>query len=135
MLVNLRSLAPPSICGPTLVDNVGLPRFWADVWASFLPADLAPATVSKKLGYLESFYQHADTLFASEVWIAFWPTSMLRRCVTPLKDTFSVLGIPHRSALPAKTAGKLRFSSLRRIYDEGAEITQNQTGLTISKEG
>lgn len=62
MLVNLRSLAPPSLCGPILVDNVGLPRFWSAVWASFLPADLAPATIANKLGHLESFYQHADGL-------------------------------------------------------------------------
>jgi hypothetical protein len=31
------------------------------VWAAFLPADLAPATVSKKLSQLEGFYQHSDT--------------------------------------------------------------------------
>ena len=60
MLVNLRSLAPPSLSGPTLVDDLGLPRFWAAVWASFLPADLAPATVGKKLGQLDKLYQHVD---------------------------------------------------------------------------
>jgi hypothetical protein len=27
---------------------------------SFLPVDLAPSTVRKKLGHLESFYQYAD---------------------------------------------------------------------------
>jgi hypothetical protein len=62
MLVNLRSPAPPSLSGPTLVDGLGLPRFWAAVWASFMPADLAPATVGKKLGQIERFYQHADAL-------------------------------------------------------------------------
>jgi integrase len=36
------------------------------VWASFLPADLAPATVVKKLGFVESLYQHADALLGSE---------------------------------------------------------------------
>jgi integrase len=60
MLVNLRSLAPPSLCGPTLVDDVGLPRYWAAVWASFLPADLAPSTVRKKLSHLDSFYLQSD---------------------------------------------------------------------------
>lgn len=60
MLVNLRSLAPPSLCGPTLVDDLGLPRFWAAVWASFLPAARAPSTTGKKLSQIEAFYQHAD---------------------------------------------------------------------------
>jgi integrase len=60
MLVNLRGFAPPSLCGPTLVDDLGLPRFWAAVWASFLPADLAPSTIGKKLSQLEAFYQHTD---------------------------------------------------------------------------
>lgn len=62
MLVTLRTIAPRSLRGPTLVDNVGLPRYWAAVWASFLPADLAPATVAKKLNQLDGFYQHADSL-------------------------------------------------------------------------
>jgi len=39
---------------------LGLPRYWAAVWASFQPADLAPSTLSKKLSHLESFYQHAE---------------------------------------------------------------------------
>jgi integrase len=60
MLVNLRGLVPPSLCGPTLVDDLGMPRFWAAVWASFLPADLAPSTIGKKLSQLEAFYHHTD---------------------------------------------------------------------------
>jgi hypothetical protein len=31
MLVNLRSLTQQSLYGPTLVDDLGLPRFWAAV--------------------------------------------------------------------------------------------------------
>jgi hypothetical protein len=58
MLADLRILAPPSLSGPPLVDVLGLPRFWAAVWASFLPADLAPATVGKKLGQLERRDMH-----------------------------------------------------------------------------
>ena len=61
MLVNFRALSLSAFRGPALVDTFGLPRYWAVVWAAFLPADLAPATVSKKLSQLEGFYQHADT--------------------------------------------------------------------------
>ncbi|QHN03482.1 site-specific integrase [Granulicella sp. WH15] len=61
MLANFRTLSLPAFRGPVLVDTLGLPRYWAVVWAAFLPADLAPATVSKKLSQLEAFYQHADT--------------------------------------------------------------------------
>jgi integrase len=60
MLVNFSSPGPAALRGPVLIDGAGLPRYWAAVWASFLPADLAPATVRKKLGHLENFYQHAD---------------------------------------------------------------------------
>jgi integrase len=31
-------------------------------WALFQPADLAPSTLAKKLGHIESFYQHAEEL-------------------------------------------------------------------------
>ncbi len=61
MLANFRTLSFPAFRGPALVDSLGLPRYWAVVWAAFLPADLAAATVSKKLSQLEGFYQHADT--------------------------------------------------------------------------
>lgn len=60
MLVNFSSPGPAALGGPVLLDGAGLPRYWAAVWASFLPADLATATVRKKLSYLESFYQQAD---------------------------------------------------------------------------
>jgi integrase len=46
--------------GPVLVDGLGVPRYWAAVWASLLPGDLAPSTVSRKLSQLEAFYHHAD---------------------------------------------------------------------------
>jgi integrase len=65
MLINLQRLAPPSLCGPTLVDDLGLPRFWATVWASFLPTDLAFSTVCKKLSHLDSFYRHSDALLGT----------------------------------------------------------------------
>ena len=64
MLANFRLCAPPEFRGPTLLDDLGLPRYWAFVWASFLPADLAPSTVGKKLSHLENFYRHADELLA-----------------------------------------------------------------------
>jgi integrase len=60
MLAQVRSSVFPPISGPVLVDGMGVPRYWAAVWASFLPGDLAPSTLGKKLGHLESFYQHAD---------------------------------------------------------------------------
>ena len=65
MLVTLRTIAPPSLRGPTLIDELGLPRYWAAVWASFLPADLAPSTIVKKLNHLDGFYRYADSLFGS----------------------------------------------------------------------
>ncbi|GGH10582.1 hypothetical protein GCM10011586_29000 [Silvibacterium dinghuense] len=60
MLANFRTLAIPALLGPALVDRLGIPRYWATVWASFLPADHAPSTVGKKLSHLESFYRYAD---------------------------------------------------------------------------
>lgn len=61
MLVHFRSTAPQSLAVPALVDDFGLPRYWATVWTSFLPADLAHATFSKKLRQLDAFYRHTDS--------------------------------------------------------------------------
>jgi integrase len=45
-----------------LVDRHGVPRYWAAVWAAFLPGNLAPSTLSKYLGYVEDLYCYADRL-------------------------------------------------------------------------
>jgi integrase len=62
VLVRIRNIEIPALRGPFLVDGQGMPRFWVAVWAAFLPADLAPATISKKLNYLDSFYHRSDLL-------------------------------------------------------------------------
>jgi hypothetical protein len=56
-----RSL-PSCLRVPTLFDETGLPRYWATAWAAPLPGDLAPATLSKHLSYVESFYTHSDQM-------------------------------------------------------------------------
>jgi hypothetical protein len=66
MLVTLRTIAPQALRGPTLVDDLGLPRYWAAIWASLMPADLAAATIAKKLNHLDGFYQHADSVLNPE---------------------------------------------------------------------
>jgi integrase len=60
MLTKVRATAYPGFGGPMLVDTLGVPRYWATVWMSFLPPDLAPSTLGKKLTHLDSFYQHSD---------------------------------------------------------------------------
>ncbi|MDR3723844.1 MAG: site-specific integrase [Terracidiphilus sp.] len=62
LLVRTLNIVPPHLRDPILVDDHGLLRFWAAAWVSLLSADLAPATVAKKLGQLEGFYQQADLL-------------------------------------------------------------------------
>jgi len=65
MLAKVRSSIFPPINGPVLVDGMGVPRYWAAVWASFLPRDLAPSTLGKKLSQIESFYHHADEVLGA----------------------------------------------------------------------
>jgi integrase len=60
MLTKIRSSVFPDLGGPVLVDTVGVPRYWATVWASFLPGDLAPSTLNRKLRQVEFFYQQTD---------------------------------------------------------------------------
>lgn len=60
MLAKIRHSELPTMSGPVLVDRFGVPRYWSAVWASFLPADLAPSTISQKLSRVEAFYQYVD---------------------------------------------------------------------------
>ena len=64
MLIQLSDrTVPRSLRGPALIDNHGLPRFWATVWSTMSAAQLADSTHLKKLRHIETLYQHADTLF------------------------------------------------------------------------
>ena len=60
MLAKVRSSVLPAMSGPVLVDGLGVPRYWVSVWMLFLPADLAPSTLGKKLSQIEALYHHAD---------------------------------------------------------------------------
>jgi len=60
MLANHHLPELPTLSGPVLVDGAGLPRYWATVWASFLPADIATSTLRKKLSHIDAFYRYAD---------------------------------------------------------------------------
>ena len=45
---------------PVLLDDVGLPRYWATVRAAVSSQDLAASTASKNLRYIEALYVFAD---------------------------------------------------------------------------
>jgi integrase len=51
---------PNVLCGPVLIDELGLPRYWATVWATQFCGSLEPSTLARKLRHVESFYVHAD---------------------------------------------------------------------------
>ncbi|HEM7878106.1 site-specific integrase [Burkholderia contaminans] len=61
MLQRLSSTAVPRpLRGPILVDDTGLPRYWATVWSTMTAPQLAESTHIKKLRYLESLYLHTS---------------------------------------------------------------------------
>ncbi|MHB0804860.1 tyrosine-type recombinase/integrase [Stutzerimonas nitrititolerans] len=62
--INLRnSSIPKSTKGWLLVDDMGLPRFWATVWADVLKADMGLTTRGHHLYAVERFYQTTDRQF------------------------------------------------------------------------
>jgi hypothetical protein len=63
MLLQLSNISVPrSLRGPILVDESGLPRYWAAVWSTVSAAQQADSTHLKKLRHIENLYQHADQL-------------------------------------------------------------------------
>lgn len=63
MLLQLTDpLVPSRLLGPVLIDEFGLPRYWATVWSTASTAQLADSTHLQKLRYIENLYQFADQL-------------------------------------------------------------------------
>ncbi|RMH85973.1 hypothetical protein EA796_05920 [Pseudomonas sp. AOB-7] len=56
---------PKSIKGWLLVDDLGLPRFWATVWADVLKANMGLTTRGHHLYAVERFYQVTDRQLGS----------------------------------------------------------------------
>lgn len=59
------SYIPKSTKGWLLVDELGLPRFWATVWADVLKAQIGSTTRGHYLYAVEKFYQVTDRLYGS----------------------------------------------------------------------
>ena len=55
-------LIPPSLSGPVLLDQHGLPRYWASVWSTASIGHLAGSTHLKKLRSVGNLYKHADEI-------------------------------------------------------------------------
>ncbi len=56
------SMVPPNLHGPLLVNDLGVPRYWATVWSTMSASLFAETTHVKKLRHIENLYRHADTL-------------------------------------------------------------------------
>jgi integrase len=56
------AFVPASLSGPVLLDQHGLPRYWATVWSAASAGQLADSTHLKKLRYIENLYVHAESL-------------------------------------------------------------------------
>lgn len=66
MIARIRGSAfPPTLRGPLLIDQGGMPRYWVLVWTSFLPSDMAESTLVRLLGYVDAFYRYVDPIFGT----------------------------------------------------------------------
>ncbi|WP_201314370.1 site-specific integrase [Dyella sp. EPa41] len=54
---------PNRLRGPLLVDDQGIPRYWATVWGILTLNDAAPSTQEKRLRHVDDLYRHADRVF------------------------------------------------------------------------
>lgn len=50
------------VYGYTLIDNLGLPRYWSSAWGLLFGGSLAESTLKQRLSNIEAFYAHVDTL-------------------------------------------------------------------------
>ncbi len=53
---------PIELSGPLLINQNGIPRYWATIWSIFSSGTLAPSTLEKKLRFIETLYVFVDDL-------------------------------------------------------------------------
>ncbi len=63
MLSHFKGANLPTIDRPVLIDDFGIPRYWAAVWVAFLPGGLASSTLTKRIGQIEALYRYSDSSF------------------------------------------------------------------------
>jgi integrase len=63
MLANLHLPELLALRGPLLIDQLGVPRYWASVWLAYQPSGLASSTLDKKLAGIEALYRYSDECF------------------------------------------------------------------------
>lgn len=57
-----RNNIPTELSGPLLIDQNGIPRYWATIWSIFSSGASAPSTLEKKLRFIETLYIFVDDL-------------------------------------------------------------------------
>lgn len=55
----------PSCTGYVLVDDLGLPRYWATIWADVLHASISTNTRKNRLYSIDRLYRHTDHLWGA----------------------------------------------------------------------
>lgn len=58
-------LIPPSCAGYVLIDDLGLPRYWATIWADVLHASMSRNTRKNRLYSIDRLYRHVDHLWGA----------------------------------------------------------------------
>lgn len=61
MLEHIKGNLNSALTGPLLVDEDGVPRFWALVWAIYRTIG-ATSSLEKKLRYIEALYSHSHEI-------------------------------------------------------------------------
>ena len=118
MLARLRSAdVPKTLQGPALFDSQGLPRYWASVWASLMPADGAVSTATAKLRSLEKLYSYADETVA----YGFLDDALASLDVATLSQLLEGFYSVLRNHHPVTTASEERWRTALRFVTEITE--------------
>jgi integrase len=117
---------PKTLSRPILVDAMGLPRYWAVIWATLNLHHLEPSTETKKLRYLETFYAFADSLYG----LGFLDDALGRSDVAAIGDVLEAYFISLRNRPEMTSATEANWQTcMAFVQDTLGRLNKNDPNV------
>jgi integrase len=122
VLLLSNAFVPPSLAGPILVDDLGMPRYWALTWAVIDGASIKPSYLRRQLAAIELLYRATEKRTGSDCLDQILTRADLKTLQPVLEGLF--IELTNRSVSMGFASNEnwnFAFRFVQRVLERGAE--------------